>query len=151
MSQDDSRQPAAERQVKAMLAALAFGSLLAGAAIYLLRETLGIPDDTARMVALVFVAGRGGRRPDDLLLGPHLQTVVVRISERSVGLGDAFLDRLQPGLLLPAESVAASKRSQNIARLGKPAAGIGVRQRCHLVLQRLCKIGLQLQVVVARG
>jgi hypothetical protein len=55
MSQDDSDRPAAEQQVKTMLAALAFGSLLAGAAIYLLRETLGIPDDTARMVALVFV------------------------------------------------------------------------------------------------
>ncbi len=55
MSQDDSGQPSAERQVKAMLAALAFGSLLAGAAIYVFRQSLGIPDDTARMVALVFV------------------------------------------------------------------------------------------------
>lgn len=55
MSQDDSRQPAAEQQVKTILAALAFGSLLAAAAIYQLRGTLGIPDDTAQMVSLVLM------------------------------------------------------------------------------------------------
>jgi hypothetical protein len=55
MSQDDSGRPTAEQQVKTMLAALAFGSLAAAAAIYVFRRWLGIPDDTAQMVSLVFV------------------------------------------------------------------------------------------------
>ena len=55
MSQDDSRQPAAEQQVKTILAALALGSLAAAAAIYGFRQSLGIPDDTAQMVSLVLV------------------------------------------------------------------------------------------------
>ena len=54
MSQDSGSRPTAEQQVKQMFAALACGALLAAAAVYLLRETLGIPDDTARMVAVVF-------------------------------------------------------------------------------------------------
>ena len=54
MSQDRGGRPSNERQVKQMFAALAIGSILAAAAVYLLRETLGIPDDTARTVALVF-------------------------------------------------------------------------------------------------
>ena len=53
---EDGGQSTPEQQVKQMFAALACGALLAAAAIYLLRETLGIPDDTARMVALVFAA-----------------------------------------------------------------------------------------------
>jgi hypothetical protein len=44
-----------EQQVKSAFAALAVGSLLAAVAIYLLRGTLSIPDDTARLVATVFV------------------------------------------------------------------------------------------------
>jgi FtsH-binding integral membrane protein len=54
-NQDKGGQPTTEQQVKQMFAALACGALLAGAAVYLLREVFGIPDDTARMVALVFV------------------------------------------------------------------------------------------------
>ncbi len=42
--------------VRAVFAALAFGSLLAGLVIHLLRDQLGIPTDTARMIVLVFLA-----------------------------------------------------------------------------------------------
>jgi hypothetical protein len=41
--------------VKAMFAALALGSVLAGLVVYVLRERLGIPDDTAQMIATVFI------------------------------------------------------------------------------------------------
>ena len=42
--------------VKALFAALALGSVLAGFAIYLLQAQLGIPPETARTVTTVFVA-----------------------------------------------------------------------------------------------
>ena len=42
--------------VRALFAALALGSVLAGFAIYLLQEQLGIPPETARYVTTVFVA-----------------------------------------------------------------------------------------------
>jgi hypothetical protein len=48
-------QPTPEQQVKSAFAALAFGSLAAAAAIYVFRQSLGIPDDTAQMVSMVFV------------------------------------------------------------------------------------------------
>lgn len=41
--------------VKALFAALALGSVLAGFMVYLLQEQLGIPPDTARFVTTVFV------------------------------------------------------------------------------------------------
>ena len=44
-----------EQQVKAAFAALAVGSMLAAAAVYLLRGALGIPDDTARTISTAFV------------------------------------------------------------------------------------------------
>ena len=55
MSQDDRGRPTAEQQIKQMFAALAIGSLLAAAAIYVLRVSLGIPDATAQLVSTVFV------------------------------------------------------------------------------------------------
>ncbi len=54
MNQESGGQPTAEQQVKQTFAALAVGSLLAAVAVYLLRETLGIPDETARLVSLAF-------------------------------------------------------------------------------------------------
>jgi hypothetical protein len=41
--------------VKALFAALALGSVLAGFMVYLLQEQLGIPPETARNVTTVFV------------------------------------------------------------------------------------------------
>ena len=41
--------------VKAMFAALALGSVLAGLVVYALRDRLGIPDDTAQMIATLFI------------------------------------------------------------------------------------------------
>ena len=43
------------RLVKAVFAALALGSLLIGLAFYLLQAQLGIAEDTARTLALVFI------------------------------------------------------------------------------------------------
>ena len=54
MTQESGNRPIAEQQVKQTFAALAIGSLLAAVAVYLLRETLGIPDETARLVSLAF-------------------------------------------------------------------------------------------------
>jgi hypothetical protein len=54
MSQDNKGQPAPDQQVRSMFAALAFGSLAAAAAVYVFRQYLGIPDDTAQLVSLVF-------------------------------------------------------------------------------------------------
>jgi hypothetical protein len=42
--------------VKALFAALALGSVLAGLLIHLLQQQLGIPSDTARTIAIVFIA-----------------------------------------------------------------------------------------------
>jgi hypothetical protein len=56
MSEQGSREaPASEQLVKTMFAALAVGSILAAAAVYLLRGAFGIADDTARNVATAFV------------------------------------------------------------------------------------------------
>ena len=49
-------QPQHPNTVKALFAALALGSVLAGFAIYLLQAQLGIPPETARNVTTVFVA-----------------------------------------------------------------------------------------------
>jgi len=43
-------------QTRAMFAALALGSVLAGLAIYLLQAPLGIPADTAQLIAITFIA-----------------------------------------------------------------------------------------------
>ncbi len=41
--------------VRAVFAALAFGSLTTGLIIHLLQEQLGIPADTAQMIVIVFI------------------------------------------------------------------------------------------------
>jgi hypothetical protein len=51
----DGPQKQDPNTVKALFAALALGSVLAGFMIYLLQEQLGIPSDTARFVTTVFV------------------------------------------------------------------------------------------------
>jgi hypothetical protein len=53
----DDRTPAntSEQRVKAAFAALATGSLIAAALLYVLRGVLGIPDDTARLISTVLV------------------------------------------------------------------------------------------------
>jgi len=52
----DNRQSPDGLSVKAMFAALALGSVLAGLIVYVFRESLGIPDDTAQTIAIVFIA-----------------------------------------------------------------------------------------------
>lgn len=52
----DNRQSHDGLSVKAMFAALALGSVLAGLIVYVFRESLGIPDDTAQTIAIVFIA-----------------------------------------------------------------------------------------------
>ena len=76
--QDSGGQPTTEQQLRQMLAALAVGSLLAAAAIYLLREMFGIPDDTARMVALVFALVAVVDGLVDLPVGSDLQALPVK-------------------------------------------------------------------------
>ena len=51
---DKSARPG-EPRIKEIIAALAVGSILAGCAVYLMQEQLGIPKDTARLISLVFV------------------------------------------------------------------------------------------------
>lgn len=51
----DGPQKQDPNTVKALFAALAFGSVLAGFIVYLLQERLGIPSDTARFITTVFV------------------------------------------------------------------------------------------------
>ena len=66
METNDPAPPTAtERLAKAIFAALALASVLAGLGIYLLNERLGIDADTARLVSTAFlVVGIG----DTLLL-----------------------------------------------------------------------------------
>lgn len=52
----DNTQGPEGLSVKAMFAALALGSVVAGLLVYMMRERLGIPDDTAQMIATVFIA-----------------------------------------------------------------------------------------------
>ena len=52
----DRPQPQDPNTVKALFAALALGSVLAGFMVYLLQDQLGIPSDTARYITTVFVA-----------------------------------------------------------------------------------------------
>jgi hypothetical protein len=60
-----STTAANERLAKAVFAALAFASVLAGLGIYLLQARLGIDGDTARLISTAFlVVGIG----DTLLL-----------------------------------------------------------------------------------
>jgi len=51
----DRPQPQDPNTVKALFAALALGSVLAGFAVYLLQGQLGIPSETARYITTVFV------------------------------------------------------------------------------------------------
>ena len=51
----DHPQPQDPNTVKALFAALALGSVLAGFVVYLLQGQLGIPSDTARYITTVFV------------------------------------------------------------------------------------------------
>ena len=51
----DNTQGPEGLSVKAMFAALALGSVIAGLVVYMMRERLGIPDDTAQMIASVFI------------------------------------------------------------------------------------------------
>ena len=51
----DRPQPHDPNTVKALFAALALGSVLAGFVVYLLQGQLGIPSDTARYITTVFV------------------------------------------------------------------------------------------------
>jgi TRAP-type C4-dicarboxylate transport system permease small subunit len=51
----DRPQPQDPNTVKALFAALALGSVLAGFMVYLLQDQLGIPSDTARYITTVFV------------------------------------------------------------------------------------------------
>jgi hypothetical protein len=44
-----------EQTTKAVFAALALGSILAGLAVYLLQAPLGIPADTAQFMGLIFI------------------------------------------------------------------------------------------------
>jgi hypothetical protein len=52
----DNAQGPEGMSIKAIFAALALGSVIAGLVLYLLRERLGIPDDTAQTIATVFIA-----------------------------------------------------------------------------------------------
>ena len=52
----ESPQGPADQGTKAIFAALALGSILAGLAVYLLQGPLGIPTDTAQFIAIIFVA-----------------------------------------------------------------------------------------------
>lgn len=45
----------ADQGTKAIFAALALGSVLAGLAIYLLQAPLGIPAETAQFIAITFI------------------------------------------------------------------------------------------------
>jgi hypothetical protein len=53
----DSSSPARrnERAAKVAFAVLALGSALVAVAVYLLRATLGISDETARLIATAFI------------------------------------------------------------------------------------------------
>jgi hypothetical protein len=51
----DGPQKQDRNTVKALFAALALGSVLAGFMVYLLQGQLGIPSETARNVTTVFV------------------------------------------------------------------------------------------------
>ena len=44
-----------DQLTKAMFAALALGSILAGLAVYLLQAQFGIPEDTAQFIAITFI------------------------------------------------------------------------------------------------
>ena len=48
-------KPAGERVVRSVFATMALLSVVGGLAIYLLQERLGIPSDTAGLVASVFL------------------------------------------------------------------------------------------------
>jgi phage shock protein PspC (stress-responsive transcriptional regulator) len=64
-SDQNNVSSANERLAKAVFAALALASVLAGLGIYLLNERLGIDADTARLIATAFlIVGIG----DTLLL-----------------------------------------------------------------------------------
>jgi hypothetical protein len=52
---NDAAGKPSELRIKEIIAALAVGSILAGCAVYLMQEQLGIPRDTARLISLVFV------------------------------------------------------------------------------------------------
>lgn len=56
MNGRDSGRAAGLRVVKALFAAAALGSLLAGLAIYIFAGALGLEQDTAELIALVFLA-----------------------------------------------------------------------------------------------
>jgi hypothetical protein len=51
----ESPQGPADQGTKAIFAALALGSILAGLAVYLLQGPLGIPADTAQFIAITFM------------------------------------------------------------------------------------------------
>ena len=48
-------QGPSDQGTRAMFAALALGSVLAGLAVYLLQGPLGIPADTAQFIAITFI------------------------------------------------------------------------------------------------
>jgi hypothetical protein len=56
MENDRNKPEAKDSGVKTAFAAMALASILVGLAIYLLQSELGIPEDTARLVATVFLA-----------------------------------------------------------------------------------------------
>lgn len=54
MPNDNSGRPG-ELRIKEIFAALAIGSILAGCGVYLMQARLGIPEDTARIISIVFI------------------------------------------------------------------------------------------------